>query len=522
MDKRSTYALAVGSGASRGVAPVAAESRRLATGLGTWNAAVALRGVGLVVLTGAAFLQAADVRAQSADVLQQLPGQNTAQNQISTAIDNVCPTLAQRSRSGADQSSDEADLAVICTQMIQTGANILSGSSGSGTFGTYDLDATELNNALQAVNGEELQSVQIRVADVQAANISARLAAVRAGLGGGIRVAGLRLGDEVASSDFGAPLGGVAANPGKPLAAGAGDGTVPLLGKLGLFLTGSIQWGQQDTTETISGFDFTVPGITAGVDYQVSDNLIAGASFGYSRFRADFNDSPLSPPGQDVESSSYLFSLFGSYYAGEHFFTDFIGTVGFSNYSTTRHIVIPSMGGTAPSIDEFAESDFDAMQYGVSANVGYEQYFGPLRLQPIARVNFLASNIDGATETGAGGLNLEYGDQDVRSLTTRLGIETSYSVSTAFGVLVPYIRGEYVHEFLNDQDGATVRFAADPTGLSTFVAATDPVDRNYGNVGGGVAVTLPGGWVTYVDYEALIGFRDLTSHTVAAGLRRNL
>lgn len=445
-----------------------------------------------------------------ADPLEKLPNQDPAQRQMAQSIDAFCPALAGRAAAGASRSSAEEDLARVCTQMIQTADNVLTGSNDSGAFGSFGLTATETNNALQAINGEELQARAIQVGDVQAANITSRLAAVRSGVAGpGFSIVGLDMG-------FG---GTAAADPSAPLAAGAGD--EPLLGKLGVFVTGSIQWGERDDTGTIAGFDYTVPGVTAGVDYQFTDNLIAGAAFGYTRFRADFNTSAVSPPGQDLESSNYLFSLFASYYIDDNFFADIIGTVGFGNYQATRHIVIPSMG-TAAAVDRFAESEFDSAQWGVSANLGYERSFGPVQVQPIVRVNYLGASIDGATETGAGGLNLAYGDQDVNSLTTRIGLQAAYSVSTAFGILVPYARGEYVHEFLNDPDGTSVRYAADPTGLSAFVAATDEVDRNYGTVGGGLALTLPAGWAAFVDYDALVGFRDLTSHTVSAGFRKNL
>jgi outer membrane autotransporter protein len=89
--------------------------------------------------------------------------------------------------------------------------------------------------------------------------------------------------------------------------------------------------------------------------------------------------------------------------------------------------------------------------------------------------------------------------------------------------VVPYVRGEHVHEFLNDDEGARVRYAADPfpDTPSAFVITTDDSDRNYGDLGAGVALTLPHGWVTFLDYAAVVGFRDFAVHSVAAGFRKN-
>jgi outer membrane autotransporter protein len=174
-----------------------------------------------------------------------------------------------------------------------------------------------------------------------------------------------------------------------------------------------------------------------------------------------------------------------------------------------------------------ANGDFDAIQYSFAANIGYQYTLYGVELQPVARLRYLAAEIDGFTETGAGGLNLTYDDQDVESFTTRVGLQASYAVDTSVGVLVPYVRGEYVHEFLNDDDGAQVHYAADPffatnpAGSSVFVITTEEPDRNYGDLGAGVALTLPNGWVTFLDYAAVVGFADFAIHTVAAGFRRD-
>ena len=88
-------------------------------------------------------------------------------------------------------------------------------------------------------------------------------------------------------------------------------------------------------------------------------------------------------------------------------------------------------------------------------------------------------------------------------------------------MFAPFIRGEYIHEFLNDEDGVEIQYLFDPTGTSAFEASTEDVDRNYGVVGGGVTGTFAGGWSAFVDYDYILELSHYDIHTVRVGLRKD-
>jgi hypothetical protein len=48
---------------------------------------------------------------------------------------------------------------------------------------------------------------------------------------------------------------------------------------------------------------------------------------------------------------------------------------------------------------------------------------------------------------------------------------------------------------------------------------TDTPDRNAWNLGAGVLVILPNGWMPYLDFEVLEGYSDLRRERISAGLR---
>jgi outer membrane lipase/esterase len=87
-------------------------------------------------------------------------------------------------------------------------------------------------------------------------------------------------------------------------------------------------------------------------------------------------------------------------------------------------------------------------------------------------------------------------------------------------VIEPTIRGEYVHEFENDEDGARIRYASDPTGTSAFNVITEGPNRNYGIVGAALTGTLAGGWSAFTDFETVVDFGRYDIYTFRVGARR--
>jgi outer membrane autotransporter protein len=281
-------------------------------------------------------------------------------------------------------------------------------------------------------------------------------------------------------------------------------------------VTGELTFGDKDESGEVEGFDFDTEGVTIGADWQFLDSLVAGAAIGYSRFQADFDESIDSPDGQKLDSDAVQFSLFGSYYPADQLFVDAIGSVGWHFYDSERRVLVPSDGDL---LETTAKGDFDAFHYGLATNVGYTiRRFGA-NLTPIARLEYLRAEIDGFTEDSPEAIELTFDDYDADSLTFNVGLEADYPISTAFGVISPNVRAEAVHEFLGNEDGVLVRYAADPTQLSEFEVSNEGDDDYYGILGAGVAATLQGGWAAFVDYHTYVGLSNFEIHTVNAGLR---
>ena len=69
--------------------------------------------------------------------------------------------------------------------------------------------------------------------------------------------------------------------------------------RLGIFINGRLNFGEQDQTQNQDGFDFDTLGVTLGVDYRFRSNLVIGAAVGYSDSEVEFNFD-----GGDMQSES--------------------------------------------------------------------------------------------------------------------------------------------------------------------------------------------------------------------------
>ena len=441
------------------------------------------------------------------NALQTLPGQNDAQRDMAQAIDRACPTLATNRD---ELQGDQVDLADVCTAMVQTALDV------PGSLGLSD---EEMNAALQTVNGEELQNPQqqiVEIRDTLVASLQARIDAIRTGtVGPGLSLAGLNLGDGdrlLAADDLA---------DAEILPAQWAEGT--FLSRLGVFATGRVILGDKDETDQSDGYDFQTTGVNVGADYRLTDAFVFGGAFGYSYYDVNFDETPRSRSGQDLDSDTYAFSLFGTYAFDFGLFADAIGTVGWSDFDSTRKIFIPDETGVlGGDIFRTADGSFDTFQYGIAARVGYDYTPGQvegLTVTPIAGIEYLRAEVNGFTEDGAQGLDLEYDDFNVDSLTSNLGLEATYSISTGIGIITPGINGRWVHEFADD-NGPDVVLANDPTGLSEFSITSDKIDRNYGVIGASVAAQFAGGWAAFVDYATPVGLDDFTVHQINFGFRK--
>ncbi len=290
----------------------------------------------------------------------------------------------------------------------------------------------------------------------------------------------------------------------------AGSGTViELTPGLSLLLAAEYEKLDRDVTTFEAGYDSDINRFTLGADYQFSDTFLAGLAFSYSQQDGDFTG------GGDFENDAFGVIGFLSFVPTDQVFIQ--ATLGYADksYDRTRQASLTIGGTTFPGTPR---GDYDGTEYSGGISAGYDHRFGSFTFGPRVGVDWLYNSFDGYTESGSSGLELVFEDTSEISLQTRVGLEGSLALSTGFGVLVPQLSADWVHELENDQRTENFSFADDVNKVK-FQYEDEPPDRNYFEVAAGVSAVFANGWQTYAQYRTILGHDYLDSHVGAVGVK---
>lgn len=285
------------------------------------------------------------------------------------------------------------------------------------------------------------------------------------------------------------------------------------LGVEGLGYFGNVRYHRMtgDTTLDQRGGTTNGGGLTVGVDYRLGDASFVGGAFGYSGFSTEY-DFGLG----DASTHDYSFMAFGSHALGDVFYVDGIVRGAYTSFEQTRRV--PAFDGGPAFVPRTSEPS--GWSISADAGAGMDWARDAWRVNPYVRLRVTHTEFGAFTEQGGdGSLNLRVEDQTVTSVPITLGTTVSYNLSTGLGVLSPYVRVQYLHEF-NDQVPLVEGFLlALPN--ARFALPPNATDRDYVQVGGGATLALAQGWSGYLDYDALVAYTALTTHTLTLGVRRD-
>lgn len=442
------------------------------------------------------------------------PGEGSPQFEAARVIAEICP-----------------DGARTLSPSLQAACNAMVGSALSDD----PEDREKARQAIAAVTPDTVSSVRndaLASINVQALNIAGRLAALRTGAGG-FSAAGLQF-DIDGNRISGRQVHGLVEALSRGGAASADD---PGFSRLGVFVSGSISSGDRSNTANAEGFDFDVYGLTLGVDYRLSDNLIVGGAVGYSSTEAETfaQTSPIDGSTfrrGKLDADSYSFTLYGSHYQTDEFFIDGSLSYGRGDYDQRRRVqyTLPSAiaGPDQAIVDQNFDASFKGNQFGVSLLAGYDFRQDALTLTPTARLQYTRARIDAYSErqgsnadTAGADLNVEIDKQTYRSFALGVGGQASYAISQSWGILQPFVGVEFVHDFEKNDKAVTGRFVNDDpvAGKVSFELPVDSRDQNYFNLSLGASAQFVNGVAGFVSYDRILGYDDLKQYRINAGLR---
>lgn len=398
-----------------------------------------------------------------------------------------------------------------CSAMVHTGNAI--NNTGGPTTNDLGLTASELAASLQQIATEEFAATESMATEIttnRAGSVISRLSQLRR------NVRGFSLAGFNPPTTSSIVLTGAGNQDTVPLTRGGAAGADGATGRFGGFINGSYSTGDREDTRRTDQFDFDTYGITAGMDFRITEQFILGAAVSYHDINSDFDNTP-SVNGGGIDAESWGGFLYGTYYV-DRFYVDGLAGYARSDYDTKRKIFIPST--TGPAISETAKGSPDSDDITLSLGAGYSLGKGSLSYEPFARVNYYSVDVDDYKENGAeaSGLNLKVEGQKWTSLTSVLGGQVAYAVSHSFGVVVPQLRAGWIHEFRNSSERYKAFYIDDPR-QNVLLATTDKPDHDYFELGVGVSAVFSSGVQAFFNYDTVLGFSNLTEHLFTVGGR---
>jgi uncharacterized protein YhjY with autotransporter beta-barrel domain len=210
-------------------------------------------------------------------------------------------------------------------------------------------------------------------------------------------------------------------------------------------------------------------------------------------------------------------TLYGTTYAFKRGYLDASANIADANYASHRRINYTDSLGL---VDRNARGKTSGLTWSAALSGGYDVVLKGVTISPNGSVFYTDSGINGFRERGAGGLDLAYDDQSFQSLTATMGLRINYAWKAPFGVLMPYLRSDYVRELESKAAIFNVRFANDlDTTAAPIAVQSDAPDQSYWRLSGGVSAQLPLGFAGYIEYQRLENLEFVDFQDFAVGLR---
>jgi outer membrane autotransporter protein len=227
----------------------------------------------------------------------------------------------------------------------------------------------------------------------------------------------------------------------------------------------------QDADGEVKGFDATTFGTAFGVDGEISEGSVLGASFSVSSSEVEGDGTGAS----ELDLDTYQANVYGQVDVGG-FFVDGMFGYGWTSIDSSRKIEVGKI--------KEATADYDGNILMASVGAGVPVDLSGVSLTPRGSFTYTNVSYDSYTETGASTLSQKVAQDDVASGLLELGatVQTSSEGVDGF-VITPSLRAGVFYDLIGDEAKATANYTG---GGSSFNVKGAGVDKFGGTVGVGL------------------------------------
>ncbi|WP_313393575.1 putative Ig domain-containing protein [Pseudomonas sp.] len=237
---------------------------------------------------------------------------------------------------------------------------------------------------------------------------------------------------------------------------------------------------------------FTTFGLSAGMDYRLSPRAVVGVGIGYGNDRTDVGEQDSRSDGDALGLAAYL-----SVNPLSEMYVDALLGYNRIRFDSRRYV-------TANPSEGYAHGSRDADQLFASLTASYEYRQGALSLAPYARVNSSYTRLDAYSERGGGIYGLSYDEQNLRNVTSFLGVRSAYDIQTGLGVLTPRVGLAWGHNFERNED-YRMRYTDQGSDGMLYRLSPDPQDSNFMDLDLGLDLSVGRAWRVGFSYKTALG-----------------
>jgi len=338
-----------------------------------------------------------------------------------------------------------------------------------------------------------MNATTVSLGRVQASNVGGRLNYIHAGGPSGFSSSGFGITGGAASFDEG--FAGESGPEGKAVQPVF---TPTPENRWGVFVTGTGEFTNVDSTPNAAGYNVDTGGITLGVDYRLTPNFVIGLDGGYAHTNVSLDG------GGNIDINAGTIGLYATVF-GNGFYLNTAVSGGPSGYNTER----TGLQGNASGSTNGGNIDF-------LISGGYDWKRGNLSIGPTATFQFSYVGLNGFTETGSLA-PLKFGDQNYESERTIFGAKASYTWKIGNITLIPQVSAGWVHEYGSVAYAVVANFA---TGAGNSFTVNGPeIGRDGVLVTAGMSMVWTDRISTYIYYDGELARTNYDSHTVTGGIR---
>lgn len=281
--------------------------------------------------------------------------------------------------------------------------------------------------------------------------------------------------------------------------------------------------GQGRTSRAGSEFDAGFGGdarrLGLGLDWRLSSQSVLGALLVQTQTDRQFDGGS----GRADSRTRALTAFYGSQPSerlGLQVYAGF-GELDLDLQRRVRYGLVLNQGTPEQStvtIDDIALARPGGRQRVAGASLAWDFSKGALSRGLRVGTDLGNTRIDAFNETGGAGLALSRERNTRSSHTAHIGFDLAWTGSTRSGVVMPYLRLDWIQEFKDDRREVEVRFAGD-SGNSPIRFQRDRADRSFGEVAVGLSALFAGGVATYIEAERLFAHSQIDHHMISIGVR---